>query len=383
MPFVPQTSSAAHTGISVISGRRLWTLVLTGLFSVSMGWLHPTFADTLQEIASPTTSVPTASEAGAGLVWQVHGGKTRVFLAGSVHLGASAVGTAWPAELEYAWTQSKRVYFEVNPRDLSRPAHAAAVRRAGTLPGGRNLWHTLPTTTAALLDRSVSSQLLRNQLSPMRPWMAALTLHEASLLTSGVSRDDGLEAVMFRRAQRDRKEVGGLVSPVEQIQALASLSSIEETAFLHSTLESLSSARKDLDAMTAAWRRGDGQWLEKKVTQSFAGQPDFYERFMSSRNRRWAEVIIGLAKADQPTLIVVGCLHLAGPDNVRQCLAQHGFKVTPVHLRRAEVSLTPEILPSTTPPVPASLQPSHSPPPAPLPPRVNFPPTLTQPDFPT
>ncbi len=367
----------------------LWSLIVTGpatpALAATAEEASAAFEEEEEPLPFPQATVPIAAEAGAGLVWQVEGGRTRIFLAGSVHLGSAAVGAAWPTELEFAWTHSRRVFFEVNPRDVNRPAQAAAVRRAGALPAGQNLWHRLPSTTAVLLDRSVSSQVLRNQLAPMRPWMAALTLHEATLLGTGVTRDDGLEAVMFRRAQRDRKEVGGLISPIEQVHTLASLSFAQEIAFLHSTLESLPTSRRELDAMTNAWRRGDGAWLEKNVARAFEGQPDFYERFMGSRNRRWASVISSLAEDSRPVLVVVGCLHLAGPDNLRQCLAKRGFTVTPLHLRKAAPTVShtegrSSRLSATL--APAALQPTVPSAPPALSPRVNFPVMLAQPDPP-
>ena len=48
--------------------------------------------------------------------------------------------------------------------------------------------------------------------------------------------------------------------------------------------------------------------------------------FLNDRNRDWATQIQPFLQADDAYLIFVGALHLVGPDNVLELLAQQGYQ---------------------------------------------------------
>lgn len=280
------------------------------------------------------TAPPRMDSAGPGLIWKVEGGHYPVYLAGSVHYGPSGGWTAWPAEFEVAWQDCVKVVFEVDPTEVRRPAQAAAVRELGQLPSGSNLWRLASPEVVSLLDGAARTPALRHQLAGMRPWLAALTLHEEALRRQGADRDRGFETLLADRARRERKKTAGLVSPRRQIESLASLDPAAQMAFLHSTLLSLSSARKELEAMNRAWRTGDLPWLERTLTEAFVGNPESYRNVMVERNRHWARVVEEMTRKGPATLVVVGCLHLAGEDSLRHFLAARGLSVTSIRIRK-------------------------------------------------
>lgn len=53
------------------------------------------------------------------------------------------------------------------------------------------------------------------------------------------------------------------------------------------------------------------------------------QAMLGLRNHKWMERIPGIMDA-QPALIVVGALHLAGPDGLISLLRNAGYSVTPL-----------------------------------------------------
>jgi len=58
----------------------------------------------------------------------------------------------------------------------------------------------------------------------------------------------------------------------------------------------------------------------------FEAYPEMQRIFLSDRNRDWANQILPWLESDEDYLIVVGTLHLVGPDSVLELLAAEGYE---------------------------------------------------------
>jgi uncharacterized protein YbaP (TraB family) len=83
-----------------------------------------------------------------------------------------------------------------------------------------------------------------------------------------------------------------------------------------------------LEAMVGAWKRGDLQALDGLMLEEFGPFPELRTSLVVDRNRRWVEQILPLLDDEQDYLIVVGALHLVGPDGVPALLLQRGVRTT-------------------------------------------------------
>jgi hypothetical protein len=81
---------------------------------------------------------------------------------------------------------------------------------------------------------------------------------------------------------------------------------------------------RDIDKLIAAWSRGDVKTLEQLMAEGFEQFPDLYQPLVVARNRNWTQQIAELLDDDKDYLIVVGVLHLTGPDSVIQMLKAQG-----------------------------------------------------------
>jgi hypothetical protein len=95
--------------------------------------------------------------------------------------------------------------------------------------------------------------------------------------------------------------------------------------FLQSTLEEAGEAGEIADSMIAAWKTGDVRALDAELLDSVRDQPEVYRALILRRNENFASAIGDLVNDPEDYLVVVGALHLVGPDSVLHMLARDGI----------------------------------------------------------
>lgn len=84
----------------------------------------------------------------------------------------------------------------------------------------------------------------------------------------------------------------------------------------------------NLSALHSAWEKCDVAALEAIQTESPLGSiPSMRHAFFAARNERWAHTIAARGPSNRRQLLVVGALHLVGPDSLRDRLAARGLIV--------------------------------------------------------
>ncbi|MDQ0607979.1 uncharacterized protein YbaP (TraB family) [Variovorax sp. W1I1] len=87
----------------------------------------------------------------------------------------------------------------------------------------------------------------------------------------------------------------------------------------------------NLCALHSAWNKGDAGALEAIQRESPLGSmPSMRHAFFSARNENWAHTIAARGPSDKRRLLVVGALHLVGPDSLLQTLTRCGLDTHPV-----------------------------------------------------
>jgi uncharacterized protein YbaP (TraB family) len=80
------------------------------------------------------------------------------------------------------------------------------------------------------------------------------------------------------------------------------------------------------DDMIAAWKSGDVQALDADMLEGVRDQPEVYRALIVRRNEQFADAIGNLADGNKDYLVVIGTLHLVGPDSVLRLLERAGFR---------------------------------------------------------
>lgn len=264
------------------------------------------------------------SQSATPAIWQLQGKHNNVFLLGSVHALRND-SQPLPASLQRAYKEADVLYMEVDLDDLDPTEVQQFTVTNGILPPDKTLADVMGASRYARAKTEAQKiGLDLDQLARLEPWVVAISAIQAQVMRLGLDPEAGIEQRLVRDAVRDGKEVRGLETVSDQFGVFDRLSLERQQEFLLMSLEEAVDLPKELDELITAWSRGDVDTLERLLSEGFEQFPDLYQPLVVERNRDWARQIIGLLDDDQDYLIVVGALHLAGPDSLIEMLKAQG-----------------------------------------------------------
>lgn len=286
-------------------------------------------AGALVLLAVLANGAATARADSAGPVWAVHGrGGATVYLAGSVHV-LDAARSKLPPAFDIAYRDAKRLVMEIDMDDLDPAAAASFLAANATIEGGGNLRTLLGAGRFARADAEARALgLPLDSVAQLEPWAVALALTQLQLARLGLDPSQGVEQQLANRARADGKPIAGLETVEEQLRVLDSLPYPDQARFLELTVAEADTMNVELDRMLAAWRRADTGALERLLLDEYEKLPTLYRPLVTDRNRRWLPQIEALLTRGDDTLVVVGAMHLVGPDGLLALLTNRGLRPT-------------------------------------------------------
>ena len=199
--------------------------------------------------------------------------------------------------------------------DLDPAAAAAFLAANATIEGDGNLRTLLGAERFVRVDAQARALgLPLDSVAQLEPWAVALALTQLQLVKLGLDPQQGVEQQLTARARAEGKPIAGLESIDEQLGILDGLSYTDQARFLELTAAESDSISAELDGILAAWRRADTAALERLLLVEYERLPTLYRP---------------LARPDD-TLVVVGALHLVGPDGLLALLRERGLVPSPV-----------------------------------------------------
>ncbi len=264
------------------------------------------------------------------LLWKVTGpGDARVYLLGSFHL---LKPTDYPlsADVEQAFTASKRVLFEVSPEEMESPQAATQMVQTAIRRDGSELKRDLDDATWQKLQAyATQNKLPLAQLQGMKSWFVALNITIGQMQKMGLDANLGLDRHFMAEAKKAGKQTGGLEDMQSQINLLDGMSQQEQRQMMAEALDQADKGDEQSLMLHEAWRRGDDRVLWNKMAVEMRQQyPQLYQRINTARNDAWVPKLLPYLQDGQGgTLVVVGGLHLLGGDGVVEKLKAKGYKV--------------------------------------------------------
>jgi hypothetical protein len=271
-------------------------------------------------------------------VWRVTNAKAPVYLVGSLH-SLSVGDYPLPAPYELALNSSERLVFEYDPNKNDEFQKKLAV--AGKYPPGQNIASRIdPRTLSWLRDNTQyvdteydpGNKRYRTSLKSFdaaleyRPWWIADHFFDIRSY-SDVNDDSGIDSWFEQRGRKMGREFGGLESVDEHVDVLGGLSDRDGEILLLDTLVYMDTAGNQYHRTRSAWRRGDVDKIWMLDSRLRKEAPWIAARLIDNRNAKWIPRIEREIKSGKPTSIVVGALHLAGPNSVVKLLEKRGYTI--------------------------------------------------------
>lgn len=263
----------------------------------------------------------------AASVWKVSNDQHSLYIGGTIHV---LTPKDYPLAKEYdvAYQASDKVIFETDMQTASSPEFAQKMISQMMYNDGTTINKVLKTDTYQALAVHLSSRQIPMQaFASYKPSFLAISLSFIELQAMGYT-SEGVDMFYTNMAKDQGKEQGWLETPDEQLAFLANLAGDDPNAIIEYTLKDIKKMPEMFAKLHATWLAGDMQGMaDVGITPFKADYPTIYQDLLVTRNNNWFPKIVKML-SDQPTeFILVGALHLSGPDSVLAKLKAKGYTI--------------------------------------------------------
>lgn len=258
-------------------------------------------------------------------LWQVQSAKSNVYLLGSVHF-LKQENYPLKKTIEKAFDNAQKLVLEIDLKEADAGAVQRLTLEKGIQRNGKTLQENVsPETYGLAQKRAAELGIDIRALSPLKPWVVALTLTALQLQKLGFDPKYGVDRYLAERAMKAGKTIVGLESAAFQIGLIDGLSGKDQESMLRQSLKEMDLLDRGLDEIVRAWSTGDMQSLEALLLRGMREYPAVHQKIIVDRNRRWLPEIEKIIEQGESTLIIVGAGHLVGKDGVVELLKARGY----------------------------------------------------------
>ncbi len=259
-------------------------------------------------------------------LWKVTGGRSTVYLFGSVHLLPEG-GFSVSGELADALDDADRVCLEIDPAATDEAQTTAVTLARAVDPEGRDLFELLGDDSDRVREKAEDAGVPLDSLALFEPWFAGLMVSVTSLQAHGFDAQHGVEQVIEAAAGKAGKSGCGLETLDGQLGMLDELPLNLQAEILLQAIDEAGDIVAKVGPMVDAWRAGDERGLERSLDDDFDGYPELADALIYDRNARWAGQVDEMLKGEEDVLIVVGAMHLVGDRGLPALLRKRGYRV--------------------------------------------------------
>ncbi|TVZ41311.1 hypothetical protein P886_0655 [Alteromonadaceae bacterium 2753L.S.0a.02] len=261
-------------------------------------------------------------------VWKISKDNKTLYLAGTFHV-LNSTDHPLPTGFDQAYKASGKLIFETDLNATNSPEFQIKAAQVMMFSDGRTLQSALkPATYKALATYLTAHKMPPENFTMFTPTGAALMLSVLEYQRLGMSMEHGVESVFHSKAKADNKLTGFLETPDEQLQFIAQMGKGEEDDMMLYTLRDLERSEALIGEMKSAWRTGNLAKLDQdsllELREKF---PSSYKSMIVTRNENWLPHVEAMIADPGTECVMVGALHLAGPDGLIAKLRAKGYKI--------------------------------------------------------
>lgn len=263
----------------------------------------------------------------AASVWKVSNKDHSLYIGGTIHI---LTPEDYPLAKEYdiAYQAADKLVFETDMAAISSPEFGQKMMSEMMYSDGTTIDKVLsPDTYQALAVHLSSRKMPMQAFASYKPSLVAVSLTFIELQAMGYT-SEGVDQFYSSKAVKEGKTQTWLETPDEQLAFIANMGSDDPSAMIDYTLKDIKKMPEMFGQLHSTWLKGDMQGMADIGIVPFkTDYPSIYEDILVTRNNNWFPKIVEMLN-DQPIeFILVGALHLSGPDSVLAKLAAQGYKI--------------------------------------------------------
>jgi uncharacterized protein YbaP (TraB family) len=266
-----------------------------------------------------------------GPVWKVSKGEHHVFIGGTIHL-LGEKDYPLPTSFYRGYDASQIVVFEIDPDVASSPEAQQKFNQHARYNDDRTLKSVLNNKTYTELSLFLSARGMSiSSFEQFKPSMLSVVLTVVELQRLGLA-GIGVDEFFNKRAKKDGKQRLFLETIDDQFNALLSTGEGKENQVIVQAIDELEKMSEIMQQTKQAWRQGDNNTLMAVALAPWVDDfPKLYQALLVNRNLRWIPQIKSFMKTSEVEYVLVGALHLVGPDGLLALMKAQGYQVERFH----------------------------------------------------
>jgi hypothetical protein len=267
-------------------------------------------------------------------LWSISDEDSTVYLFGTVHILPPELTWRTPA-VDAALDDAEIVYFEADA--ISPDAQAqmqSLIPQLGLNQPGVTLSSLISDQAkahmATIAERiGAPPQVLAQQMDPLKPWLASLTLAVLQIQAGGYDPASGVEYKLTADAQESGKSFGYFETAEEQLRFFADMPMETQLAEFEIGIAEMVENPDMLTELVQAWAAGDMATLDRVFNEDMReASAALYQTLIVERNQNWIPQIEAALASDQDAFVAVGAGHMPGESGVIALLEANGHAVT-------------------------------------------------------
>ncbi|NLQ17886.1 TraB/GumN family protein [Marinomonas sp. M1K-6] len=264
----------------------------------------------------------------AASVWKVTNGSNTLYIGGTIHL-LTPQDYPLPKAYDKAYHAADKVIFETNMETIGNAMFKQDMQAKLSYADGTTIDQVISADTYQSLKIYLDArQVPITALKHLRPTALAMSLSLIELKHLGFT-SAGVDQFYAQKAKQDKKPQGWLEEPESQIDVLSDLDGDDSDNMINYTLSDIKNMPKVMDDLRNSWRKGDVEAMANIELNDFQKDyPDIYHALLVKRNDLWLPQIEAMLENSRVEFVMVGAMHLAGPDSLLASLKNNGYQVS-------------------------------------------------------
>jgi len=259
-------------------------------------------------------------------VWKLEGKGNTVYIGGTMHL-LSAEDYPLPPEFDSAYARSEVLVFEADIKKMEEPAMMQKVMMMAMYQDDRTLESELSEEVYQLLESECARlDISLSDFSKFKPSMVVLIYAVKKLQQSGLS-EDGVDQYYYSLALADHKGILFLETSESQLELMFGDDEEDYDQAIRQFFDDQKKMDRIGDDIKESWRKGKGKLFIRMQKEMKKEYPDIYKKILTDRNMNWISEIDSYLDNEKVEFVMVGALHLPGPEGVLEILKDKGYKL--------------------------------------------------------
>ena len=266
-------------------------------------------------------------------MWHIKTHKSNLYLAGSIH---ALNRDFYPFANAYAkaFDSVDNLVVEINIAVLDPLKTKAKIKALTWLEEDQSLAGLFAEQDeAALLEMIQTRGLTKQALLKMRPWVLLEMITAQQLAQTNFKANLGVDQFFIKRAQEQTKNILELETLDEQINGINGAPLRAQVAAISLALSQLNEGQQQLNQLAGFWQRADADGLYQYAQEDMLAFPEIkplMKSLIDDRNQTMADKVAKLIESGGSYFVMVGALHLAGPNSVQNQLIKQGYSLEKV-----------------------------------------------------